>query len=47
MESPKPQENTLYFSHKNAPIFDFFIIIGLIFNALIAIFFVLYWLEFI
>lgn len=45
MESQKPHENAPYFSHKNAPIFDFFIIIGLIFNVLIAIFFVLYWLE--
>ncbi|VAX30810.1 hypothetical protein MNBD_NITROSPIRAE01-1801 [hydrothermal vent metagenome] len=45
MKSPKPHEDAPYYSHKNAPIFDFFIIIGLIFNALMAIFFVLYWLD--
>lgn len=44
----KPQEqnkDATYYSHKNSPIFDMIVIVGLIFNALIAIFVVLYWLD--
>ena len=47
MEPPKPQEDAPYYSHKNSPLFDLFIIVGLVFNALMVIFFVLYWLDFI
>ncbi len=39
------QKDAPYYSHKNSPIFDMIVIVGLIFNALIAIFVVLYWLD--
>ncbi|MFQ5587217.1 MAG: hypothetical protein ACE5F7_00115 [Nitrospiria bacterium] len=45
MKLPKKQEDAPYYSHKNSPLFDLFIIIGLIFNGLFVIFFLLYWLE--
>jgi hypothetical protein len=48
MKSPdqsKENKDALYYSHKNSPIFDMIVIVGLIFNALIAIFVVLYWLD--
>lgn len=45
MKLPEQHEDAPYYSHKNSPLFDMFIIIGLIFNGLIAIFVVLYWLD--
>ena len=45
MKMPKKQEDADYYSHKNAPLYDLFIIIGLIFNGLMIIFFLLYWLN--
>lgn len=44
MNSPQQEPEGPY-SHKNSPIFDMIVIVGLIFNALIAIFVVLYWLD--
>ena len=31
--------------HRNSKLFDMIVIVGLVFNALIAIFIVLYWLN--
>ncbi len=45
MKLPEKHEDAPYYSHKNAPLFDLFIIVGLIFNGLMIIFFLLYWLE--
>ncbi len=48
MDSPeqnKQKKDVTAYSHKNTPIFDMIVIVGLIFNALIAIFVVLYWLD--
>jgi hypothetical protein len=44
-EQNKQNKDAPYYSHKNSPIFDMIVIVGLIFNALIAIFVVLYWLD--
>jgi len=45
MKLPKRTEDAPYYSHKNSSLFDMFIIIGLIFNALITVFVLLYWLD--
>ncbi|MFQ5780321.1 MAG: hypothetical protein ACE5J1_05710 [Nitrospiria bacterium] len=45
MKFPKRIPDAPYYSHKSTPLFDMFIIIGLVFNALMAIFVVLYWLD--
>ncbi len=45
MKLPEKHEDAAYYSHKNSPLYDMFIIIGLIFNVLMVIFFLLYWLD--
>ena len=45
MKLPKKMEDAPYYSHKNSPLFDMFIIIGLIFNGLMTVFVILYWLD--
>ncbi len=45
MKPPEKQEDAPYYSHKNSPLFDMFIIIGLVLNALMTVFVVLYWLD--
>jgi len=45
MKLPEKHEDEEYYSHKNSPLFDMFIIIGLVLNALMTVFVVLFWLD--
>lgn len=45
MKLPEKQEDAEYYSHKNSPLFDMFIIIGLVLNVLMTVFVILYWLD--
>jgi hypothetical protein len=45
MKLPKRQKDATYYSHKTAPLFDMLVIVGMVFNALMAVFVVLYWLD--
>ncbi|MFQ5596887.1 MAG: hypothetical protein ACE5GK_02445 [Nitrospiria bacterium] len=45
MKLPKQMKDMPYYSHKNSSLFDMFIIVGLIFNGLMTVFVLLYWLD--
>ena len=45
VETENKQPMGLEKKHKNSQIFDMIVIVGLVFNALIAIFLLLYWFN--